>query len=127
MSHSNEEMITLTSTEQDDASDSSPSTTTNDTEELVITENSEAGIYEAALGGRTVAGVVYRRTDNHVTLLATSVFPEYRGRRIAARLLSGVLDKLRAQGETVTVTCPFATAFIKSRPEYAEMLRQTRD
>ena len=77
-------------------------TTTPDTEDLIITENSEVGIYEAVLGGETVAGVIYSKTGNRVTLLATSVF--------------------RAQGETATITCPFAAEFVSAHPEYADVL-----
>lgn len=92
---------------------------TPDTVDIIITENSEGGIYEAVLGGETVAGVVYSKAGNRVTLRATSVFP---GKRIAARLLSGVLDRLRMQGETVTVSCPLAVAFVSAHPEYADVL-----
>jgi predicted GNAT family acetyltransferase len=74
------------------------------------------------LGGEIVAGVVYSKAGNRVTLLATSVFPAFRGKGIAARLLSGVLDKLRAQGETATITCPFAAEFVSTHPEYADVL-----
>lgn len=117
-----EGMVTLTGIEQD-GPDTDPSITTEpDSNDLIITENKDAGIYEAALSGVTVAGVVYSRAGSHVTLLATSVFPEFRGRGIAAKLLGGVLDGLRAEGETVTITCPFATAFVTAHPEYAEIL-----
>jgi predicted GNAT family acetyltransferase len=122
MAGNTESMVALTGTEQDGTDGDLSAATAPDTEDLVITENSEVGIYEAALGGRTVAGVVYSKTGNRVTLLATSVFPEYRGKGIAARLLGGVLDKLRAQGETVAVTCPFGAAFVNAHPEYADIL-----
>lgn len=122
MAGSTEGMVPLTAAEQDGAGGEPSAVSTPDADDLVITENSDAGIYEAALGGQTVAGLVYRRAGNRVTLLATSVFPEHRGKGIAARLLGGVLDKLRAQDETVTVTCPFAAAFINAHAEYRDML-----
>lgn len=117
-----EEMITLTGIEQDGPDADQSTMTKPDPNDLNIIENRELGIYEATLGGETVAGVVYSRAGGHVTLLATSVFPEFRGRGIAAKLLGGVLDRLRAQGETVTLTCPFATAFVAAHPEYSEIL-----
>jgi predicted GNAT family acetyltransferase len=116
-----EGMVTLTGIEEDGAEIDQSAAATPDTEELIITENSELGIYEATLRGVTVAGVVYSKTGSHVTLLATSVFPEFRGRGVAARLLGGVLDRLRTQGESVTITCPFATAFVRAHPEYADL------
>jgi predicted GNAT family acetyltransferase len=117
-----EGMVSPTGIDQDGADVDLSATTTPDTEDLIITENSEVGIYEAVLGGETVAGVIYSKTGNRVTLLATSVFPAFRGKGIPARLLSGILDKLRTQGETATMTCPFAAEFVSAHPEYADVI-----
>lgn len=117
-----ENMITLTSAEQDLGGANLSGATAPDAEELVITDNSELGIYEAAIGGRTAAGLVYSKVGSRVILLATSVFPEFRGKGVAARLIGGVLDELRMQGKTATVTCPFAAAFVNAHPEYADVL-----
>jgi predicted GNAT family acetyltransferase len=117
-----EDMITLTSAEQDLGGANLSGATAPDAEDLVITDNSELGIYEAAIGGRTAAGLVYSKVGSRVILLATSVFPEFRGKRVAARLIGGVLDELRTQGKTATVTCPFAAAFVNAHPEYADVL-----
>jgi predicted GNAT family acetyltransferase len=114
-------MVTLGGGARDSAEAEAPAPN-SEGEELTITENPDVGIYEAALGGVTVAGVVYSRSGDHVTLLATSVFPQFRGKGIAARLLGAVLDQLRAAGDRVTVSCPFATAFARSHPEYADMI-----
>jgi len=85
-------------------------------------DNSELGVYEATIGGRTAAGLVYNQVGSRVTLLATSVLPEFRGKGLAARLTGAVLDELRMQGETATITCPFAAAFANAHPEYADVL-----
>jgi predicted GNAT family acetyltransferase len=122
MTSDSDGMVTLTGSAQDDT-ERELAAPVEQTDDLVITDNSETGVYEAALGGRTVAGAVYHRAGDRVTLLATSVFPEFRGRGIAARLLGGVFDRLRAEGATVTVTCPFTTAFLKAHPEYADLVR----
>lgn len=117
-----EDMITLTSAEQDLGGSNPSGATAPDVEDLVITDNSELGIYEAAIGGRTAAGLVYSNVGSRVVLLATSVFPEFRGKGVAARLIGGVLDELRMQGKTATVTCPFGAAFVNAHPEYADVL-----
>lgn len=117
-----EDMITLTSAEQDLGGSNLSGATAPDAEDLVITDNSALGIYEAAIGGRTAAGLVYSKVGSRVILLATSVFPEFRGKGVAARLIGGVLDELRMQGKTATVTCPFAAAFVNAHPEYADVL-----
>jgi predicted GNAT family acetyltransferase len=116
-------MVTLTADARD-AAELAP-VEVSDAELLTITKNGDAGIYEAALRGETVAGVVYSTTGNHVTLLATSVFPRFRGKGIAAGLLSGVLDELRRQGATVSITCPFGAEFVRTHPEYADILHAT--
>jgi predicted GNAT family acetyltransferase len=122
MARNPKDMITLTGAEQDAADSSLSGATAPDAEDLVITDNSELSIYEATIGGRTAAGLVYNKVGNHIVLMATSVLPEFRGKGVAARLIGGVLDEVRRQGRTATVTCPFATAFVNSHPEYADVL-----
>ncbi|MGI5145749.1 GNAT family N-acetyltransferase [Plantactinospora sp. CA-294935] len=122
MASNAEDMITLTGAEQDSGGSNLSGATAPDAEDLVITDNSELGIYEAAIGGRTAAGLVYSKVGSRVILSATSVFPEFRGKGVAAKLIGGVLDKLRMQGKTATVRCPFAAAFVNAHPEYADVL-----
>lgn len=117
-----ENMITLTSAAQDLGGSDLSGFNPPDAEDLVITENSALGIYEAKIKGRTAAGIVYNKVGSRVVLMATSVLPEFRGKGLAARLIGGVLNELRMQGKTATVTCPFAAAFVKSHPEYADVL-----
>ncbi|RAO50070.1 hypothetical protein GAR06_00583 [Micromonospora saelicesensis] len=117
------EMITLTSAQQDVGGSNLSGVNASGAEDLVITNNSALGIYEATIAGRTAAGLVYSQVGNRLVLLATSVLPEFRGKGIAARLIGGVLDELRRQGRTASVTCPFATAFVHAHPEYADVLK----
>ena len=74
------------------------------------------------MDGKLAAGLLYSRTGDRVLLLATSVFPEFRGKGVAARLLGGVLDSLRKDNMTATVSCPFAAAYIRAHPEYADIV-----
>lgn len=113
-------VTTLTGTEEEGAD--VDLSTASGPEDLIIIENSALSIYEAVLGGEIVAGAIYSKAANGVALLATSVFPEHRGKGIPARLLSGIFDRLRAQGATVTITCPFAAEFVIAHPEYADVL-----
>lgn len=122
MADNAEDMVTLTGTEPDLDSSNPAQATAPDAEDLVITDNSELGIYEAAIEGRTAAGLVYNEVGNRIILMATSVLPEFRGKGVAGRLISGVLDEVRRQGKTATVTCPFMAAFINAHPEYADVL-----
>lgn len=115
-------MITLTSTDLMVGEVERSAASATGAEKITITDNREAGAYELAVDGQTAAGLLYTETGTRVTILATSVFPAFRGKGIAGELLGEVLDMLRAEGRTVTLTCPFATAFVQSHPEYADVV-----
>lgn len=122
MACNSDDMVTLTGTEQDLVSSNPPETSDPDSQDLIITNNSDLDAYEATIGGRTAAGLLYSTVGNRVVLLATSVLPEFRGKGVAGRLIGGVLDELRTQGKTATITCPFTAAFVNTHPEYADVL-----
>jgi predicted GNAT family acetyltransferase len=91
--------------------------------DVTVVNDEQAGIYEAVVGDRVVAGVPYSVAgDGRLVLLATSVFPEFRNRGIATELIRRVLDDVRAHGRTVTVTCPIVRTFIERNPEYADLI-----
>ncbi|TDE14201.1 GNAT family N-acetyltransferase [Jiangella asiatica] len=119
------DMVTLTSADQESDAPNQSGAIAPDTDDLTITDNRDVGIYEATIGGRTAAGLVYNQVGNRVILMAASVLPEFRGKGIAGRLISGVLDELRRQGKTATVSCPFTAAFVNAHPEYADVLDPT--
>ena len=122
MTDNTEDMITLSSTDQDSDGPNQTGATAPDTDDIVITDNREGGVYEATIGGRTAAGLVYNQVGHRVVLMAASVLPEFRGKGVAGKLIGGVLDELRRQGKTATVSCPFTAAFIEAHPEYADVL-----
>lgn len=125
MDSSQEAMVTLTGTDQVLGELAARQTAGSLTGHASITQNEDASVYELRVDDRPIAGLLYTETGNRVTLLATSVFPEFRGKGLAGELLGGVLDMLRTQGRTVTLTCPFATAFVHSHPEYADVVDPT--
>lgn len=94
----------------------------NDAETITISDNKKAGIYELQVNGQTAAGLLYTETGQRVTIRSTAVFRAFRGKGIAGKLLGGVLDLLRAEGRTATLTCPFSNAFVRSHPEYADVV-----
>lgn len=93
-----------------------------ESDNITIADNKKAGVYELRINGQTAAGLLYTATARRVTIRSTAVFREFRGRGIAAKLLGGVLDMLRADGRAATLTCPFARAFVRSHPEYADVV-----
>ncbi|MGX1548804.1 GNAT family N-acetyltransferase [Streptomyces adustus] len=89
-----------------------------------VVNDEKAGVYEARAGGAKVAGgLTYQVAgENRLVLLATSVFPEFRNRGIATELIRRVLDDVRVQGKTVTLTCPVVRTFIERNPAYADLV-----
>ena len=125
MESNQESMVTLTGSDQVVRELAHPATGAIEAEKVTITDNKEAGAYELWVDGKTAAGLLYNETGTRVTILATAVVPKFRGKGIAGKLLGGVLDLLRAEGRTVTLTCPFATAFVHSHPQYADVVDPT--
>ena len=96
MESSQESMVTLTETDQVIRELEYSTTGVTEAEKVTITDNKEAGAYELWVDGKTAAGLLYNETGTRVTILATAVFPKFRGKGIAGKLLGGVLDLLRA-------------------------------
>ncbi|GAA5014564.1 GNAT family N-acetyltransferase [Actinopolymorpha pittospori] len=91
--------------------------------DFAVVNDEKAGIYEAIVGDREIAGLPYHVAgDDRLVLLATSVFPEFRKQGIATELIRRALDDVRAQGKTVTVMCPIVHTFIERHPEYADLI-----
>ncbi|GAA5031690.1 GNAT family N-acetyltransferase [Streptomyces siamensis] len=88
-----------------------------------VVNDERTGVYEAKVGGTDVAGLTYRAaSENRLVLLATSVFPEFRNQGIATELIRRVLDDVRAQRKTVTITCPVVRTFIEHNSAYADLI-----
>jgi predicted GNAT family acetyltransferase len=79
------------------------------------------GRFELAVEDAT-AFVTYRRADGVLSLLHTEVPPHLEGKGHGSRLVRGVLDQARAQGEKVRPYCSFIAAFIRRHPEYADLV-----
>lgn len=122
MTDDTSDRVVLTADDRDALADGAVASGESFALRLVVSNDQNAGIYEATLDGAPAAGVVYTRTGRRVTLLATSVFPQFRGRGIAAALLTRVLDGIREHGDTITVTCPFTAKFLDLHPKYADLV-----
>jgi predicted GNAT family acetyltransferase len=50
------------------------------------------------------------------------VFPSAEGRGLGSRLVAGALDDIRARGLRAVPLCPFAAAYARRHPEYADLV-----
>jgi predicted GNAT family acetyltransferase len=89
---------------------------------LDVVHDAEHGRWIAALGDEGIAELSYRFVGGRVVLLTTWVDPAYRRNRVAAELISRVLDEIRESGKKVTIICPVVGEFIIRNPEYADLI-----
>ncbi|HYN93008.1 MAG TPA: GNAT family N-acetyltransferase [Pilimelia sp.] len=78
--------------------------------------------YELRVGGDLAGYALYQRTDGVVSVLHTEVEPEYEGRGLGSVLARGVLDGIRAAGESVLPRCPFLRRYLQRHDGYADLV-----
>ena len=90
--------------------------------EPTVVDNPDRNRYELRFGD-TVAGVVQYATEpGSVVLVHTEIAPSVEGEGLGSKLVSGALDDIRARGLEVVPLCPFAAAYIRRHPEYADLV-----
>jgi predicted GNAT family acetyltransferase len=94
---------------------------------VVVSDNPTASRYELHLDGALVGEIRYRRQKGSVVLVHTEVEPALEGQGLAAELVRGALDDIRARGERVVPYCPFVGAYIRRHPEYEDLLTAEKE
>lgn len=95
--------------------------------DVSVTRNAERKRYEAVAEPATVAGFVeYQETSELVVLTHTEVDPAFEGRGIGGTLARASLDDVRERGLRALVICPFIIGWIRSHPEYRDLLYNAR-
>lgn len=86
-----------------------------------VTHNDPAHRFEVHIDGET-AVLLYRRTGDRITLIHTGV-PNGIGRHgIGSELVRTGLEYAKSHGLKVIPLCPFAAAYIRSHPEYLDLV-----
>ena len=89
---------------------------------MSVVDNPAELRYELEVDG-TLAGILRYRTEPGVVVLVhTDVDPAFEGRGLGGQLVAGALDDIRARGLQVVPHCPFAAAYIRRHPEYADLV-----
>jgi predicted GNAT family acetyltransferase len=78
--------------------------------------------YELLQDGRVVGVADYRLQDGVVVFHHTEIDVDRRGRGLAAVLVQGALDDVRASGRSVVPVCWYVERFIDSHSGYADLL-----
>jgi uncharacterized protein len=88
-----------------------------------ITDHAAASRFELALEGG-LAFVDYRRAGAVLILTHAEVPQSLEGRGVGSRLVQGVLELIRARGETFVPRCPFIASYVARHPEYRDLVAQ---
>jgi predicted GNAT family acetyltransferase len=78
--------------------------------------------YELLVDGEVAAYADY--TDDGTTVVIPHVVtePAFRNRGLATALVTAAFEDLRGRGRLVVPACPFAAAFVRSHPEWADLV-----
>lgn len=88
---------------------------------LTVTHDAAAGRFEAQLP-QGVAFASYRREGDVLAVFHTEVPPALQGRGIAAELVAGMLEQVRAQGLKVRPLCSYVAAHMRRHPQTQDLL-----
>ena len=79
---------------------------------VTVENNTESRSYDALIGTRVVASIIYELAGTRIVFSHTIVEPEFRGQGVASTLIREALADVRAKGMTLTNHCPFVAGFI---------------
>ena len=83
------------------------------------------GHYAIRLAPDAEAKMSYRRVaPSTISIDHTLVPPEFRGRKIADRLMVRAIEDARASGNKIIPACSYVAAQFKRHPEWADLLAE---
>src|SRR3954464_1208401 len=94
--------------------------------ERTVRRNDERGRYELVEDGSVVGYADFRPSDGAVVMPHTVIDPQRRGGGLGAELVQGALDDLRARGDQVVPACWYVDEFIRSHPDYQDLVAGRR-
>ena len=92
------------------------------TVEQLVRRDDQRNRYELVLDGEIVGIADFVERDSVVVLPHTEIEARRRGNGLGAILVQGVLDDVRARGQTVVPSCWYVRDFIDQHPHEADLL-----
>ena len=89
---------------------------------LQVVHHEDERFYELLVDGIYGGLLVYGKTGDRLVFTHTFIADGYRGRGLSNVMIGGVLDDVRAHGETITNYCPVLDRFIEKHPEYVTLI-----
>lgn len=87
-----------------------------------VTNNPEASRYEITVDGVLAGFSRYVDKGDVLVVMHTEVAEEFAGRGVAATLVTGELDDVRANGRRIQPLCPYVEAFLRKHPDYQDLV-----
>lgn len=87
-----------------------------------VANNPEASRYEISVDGVLAGFTEYVDKGDVLVFPHTEVFEEFRGQGIAAILVTGALDDVRANGRVIRPLCPYVAGFLRKHPDYRDLV-----
>lgn len=88
--------------------------------EIVEKENG----FEMQDFGNFVGEVVFHEQDNVIFINHTFVVENYRGQKIAEKLVDRVVEFAQKSGKKITPVCSYAVKYFERRPELKNLLTE---
>lgn len=87
-----------------------------------VNDNPAEQRFEITVDGELAGYVDYRKDGSEYALPHTRVYPQFEGRGIGGRLITGALDEIASRGGTVLPYCPFVPTVIRDNPQYLDLV-----
>jgi predicted GNAT family acetyltransferase len=96
--------------------------TARPTTDEAVFDVSEQSRYELRLDGELVGLCDYAPRRGRLVFPHVETRPEFEGRGLATRLVRAALLDVRARGARIEPQCPFVVAFLRSNPDFADLV-----
>ena len=93
-------------------------------DDFEVTDATATDRFELRRAGELVGYATYRRSGDAVVVPHVETLVPYRGRGYAGRLMAGIVDILRHDGQTIVPHCSFAAAYLRDHPDDADVLHR---
>ncbi len=96
-----------------------------DLEKLEITHNPAKQRFEVWIDGH-LSKLDYIQEGKNFVITHVGVYPEHRGRGVAAKIVDAGLQYVRENSLRVIPMCSYAAAYIRRNPQHMELTDQER-
>lgn len=96
-----------------------------DLDKLKVTRNEAENTFEVWVEGH-LCKLDYIRDGNNLIIAHVGVYPEFRGRGVAGKIMEAALEYARQNSLRVIPMCSYAVHYIRQNPQYRELTNPER-